>query len=144
MLGGRRREHPFCDLLRQEERPAQIDVHHAVVALGRDLQQVAALLHRDACIVDKAFEAAEGLEGALRDAGNGFEIGYIAQDELRVRPALTHARKSRGRRLVLDEIVDDDVVARFREAECDPAADAAARAGDENPRTRTHRAAPLA
>jgi hypothetical protein len=53
-------EHPTGDPLGQEERTAQVDVQTAIVALERDVEQVAAIKHRDAGVVDQAVEPAEG------------------------------------------------------------------------------------
>ena len=138
MLAGRCGQHAARHFLCKKERPAQIDVHQFVIALRRHVEYVATLLHRDAGIVNEAFEAAKGREDVVGHGRKPSKFRDVTNDEGRARAALAQAGQGLSRRLVLDDIVNDNVVTGLGKAIGDAAADAAPAAGDENPRALRH------
>jgi hypothetical protein len=104
--------------------------HHAVEALWRHIEEVAAHLNADAGVVDEAVERAEGREQRLRHLLAALDRGDVAGDEGRLLLALADAGERLGGGLVLGEVEHDHVEARLRQREGDAPPDALLAAGD--------------
>ena len=116
------REHALRHRLREEERPAQVDAHHAVEALLGEFEQVAAHRGHDASVVDQAVQSPECAERLVHDSVVLRGVGDIARDERGARDPAVAASF---------QVVHHHVEAARGERERDAAAEAAVRAGDQ-------------
>jgi hypothetical protein len=122
-------------ILGEEERATQIDREAAIVALDRNVEQIAARQHRDARVVDQAVDAAEGVEGLLDQLRLGGEIGDVGSEEGALPAPLGNARKARLGVLIALQVGDHEIEARLRQGEGDGPPDAAPPAGHERSRS---------
>src|SRR5258708_7558474 len=146
MTGRRKADHRAGRRLGQEQRAAQIDVHHGVEILRREVEQVATYDRAAPGVVDEAIEALETFQNRSDKRRVAVDLGYVMREERRARP-----RRLERRLRLLGGLVDDEVGRRYvesaqRERLAAGAADAAAGAGDEGERARRgcHAASSLA
>src|SRR5205823_6484413 len=109
------RQPAASDALSKEERPAKVRGHQRVEAPGCGLQHVLAFGDLDSRVVDEHIEPAESREGAIDKRAMLTEIGDVAMHKSAGAAALMDARQRLRDQRVLDDIVDDDFVAVFRE-----------------------------
>src|SRR5260221_8327187 len=130
-LARRRRDHLPSDPLGEKKRAAQIGADGAVPALRGHVQEVAPDRDLDAGIVDQAVDAAERRPGGAHQPLVSCEIADIAAQECRMAAARLDAGQRVADRLVLDDVVDDDVESAIGEGPADRPPDASAASPDE-------------
>lgn len=128
--GGLVGEHAPRDVLRQEERPAQVDRHEAVEALRRRIQHVAAFGDGDAGVVDKARRRAESRRCLVQHFVVVRDVGDVADQRFGLRPDPANGGDG-FIELVGIEVVGDDAKAFAGKRQRDGATDSAPGAGYE-------------
>lgn len=95
---------------------AQINAHHEIVGFRRDLQHVAAHRSADASIGDEKIEPSEVPHHGGDKIGMAFEGCDIVTNKARTCAEMCQSSVSRLDSLVLDDVGEDDVMARFGES----------------------------
>ena len=124
--------HAAGHLLCKEEGAAQVDAHHMVPGVGRQVQKVAAHLCGHACVRHEAGDGAEVGFDPVHQPGRGSGIGHVMRIVARVgqpRQALAHGGGVGGR-----QRGDGDAEACGLQGTGDRKADALLAAGDQGDR----------
>jgi hypothetical protein len=106
--------------------------------LWRHIEDVTAFAHRNTGIVDQALKAAESRKSAVGECRKIIYFSDVAHNKGGAGAALAQASKSLCCRLILDDIVDDDILTGLGKAVGDAATNASPPASDENARALSH------
>ena len=124
-------QHPAHRLLGQEQRAAQIDLHHRVEIIGLQIQGIAAQRRADAGICHEAVEPAEPFLDPVQRGLMGGEIGDVEGLEGGLSAMAGDRRTGRLGLLVPLEVGQHQIIAGGGEGYGDGAADTALGPGDE-------------